>query len=72
MTKSYKVKHVDRDGNESEDIVWAFSLKTARKKAEEQFDDVIDVTRSEDSGIITLCIGLLLAIAFLVIIIKFS
>ena len=72
MTKSYKVKHLDRDGNESEDIVWAFSLKTARKKAEEQFDDVIDVTRSEDSGIITLCIGLLLAIAFLVIVIKFS
>ena len=72
MTKSYKVKHVDRNGNESEDIVWAFSLKAARKKAEAQFDDVIDVARSEDSGIVTLCIGLLLAIAFLVVIVKFS
>ena len=72
MTKSYKVKHLDRTGSETEDIVWAFSLKAARKKAEEQFDDVIDVARSEDSGIVMLCIGLLLAAAFLVVVVKFS
>ena len=72
MTKSYKVKHLDRNGSETEDIVWAFSLKAARKKGEEQFDGVIDVGGSKDSGIVMLCIGLRRAAGFLVVVGKFS
>ena len=37
------MKHLDREGDEVESIIWASSPEVARKKAEAQFDDVLDV-----------------------------